>query len=210
MKDDYKVDDQWDVATRKAIQVGRQGWHSSVPPNGHANRAAAENLKHNDNPLGLDTPENEIETTPEHRNLVAGDPSCAGWTRKFDDPNVVQLREKLKRLNGIRGLEIVSPTEVERAAELFHRDGFVVVADAIEPKQLKRIRAAADRAIDEMLAVDPDCSVGGGAGDCPIVIRLAAVRHRVTCCTATSGSSSLICRRRRPYSAQFSVHPITS
>jgi hypothetical protein len=162
-----KVDDKWDAATKQSIKVGRQGWHSSVPPNGHANRASAENIKYNDNPLGLDTPENEIETTPEHRNLVAGDPSCAGWVREFDDPNVAQLRERLKNHNGIRGLEIVSPSEVERAAELFHRDGFVVVADAIRPEQLARMRSAADRAIDEMLAVDPDCSVGGGAGGLP-------------------------------------------
>lgn len=113
MNSDYKVDDKWDAATKHSIKVGRQGWHSSVPPNGHANRASAENIKYNDNPLGLDTPENEIETTPEHRNLVAGDPSCAGWVREYSDPNVAKLRERLKNQNGIRGLEIVLPSEVE-------------------------------------------------------------------------------------------------
>ena len=167
MSDLHKIVNLWDAATRKLIEVGRQGWHSSVPPNGHANRASGENTKYNDNPLGLDTPENEIETTPEHRNLIAGDPSCMGWTRKFDDPNVARLRENLKLTNGIRGLEVVSHTEVDRAAELFHRDGFVVVADVIKTEQLARIRTAANYAIDQMLAVDPECSVGGGAGGLP-------------------------------------------
>ena len=57
------------------------GWNRSVPPNGFADRAAVSDDLYNDNPLGLDTPvgEIEIETTPEHRNLISGDPRCAGW-----------------------------------------------------------------------------------------------------------------------------------
>ena len=150
------------------VDVGssRLGWHTSVPPNGFANRPRTPD-KSNSNPLGLDTPENEIETTPEHRNLVAGDPGCAAWTRSYDDPNVVRLRERLNRDNGIKGLEILSPDDVDRAAELFHRDGFVVVRDALVPHQLERMQRAADRAIDEMLAADPEAAVGGGAGGLP-------------------------------------------
>ncbi len=142
------------------------GWHTSVPPNGFANRSMAPNTT-NSNPLGLDTPEADIETTPEHYNLVAGDPACAGWTRSYDDPNVVRLREKFRKHNGIKGLEILAPGDVERAAELFHRDGFVVVRDALGARQLARMRRAADRAIGEMLAVDPTCAAGGGAGGLP-------------------------------------------
>ena len=64
----------------------------------------------NSNPLGLETPPaDDIETTPEHYNLIGGDPACAGWTRSYDDPNVVQLREQLKRHNGIKGLEVLDP-----------------------------------------------------------------------------------------------------
>ena len=148
------------------VRASRLGWHSSVPPNGFANRPRTPD-KSNSNPLGLDTPENEIETTPEHRNLIAGDPTCADWTRSYDDPNVVALREKLNQHNGIKGLELLAPTEVERAVELFHRDGFVVVRDVLGPDQLERMRAAADRALDEMLAVDPTCAAGGGAGGLP-------------------------------------------
>ena len=62
------------------------------------------------------------------------------WTRSYDDPDVVALREKLRQHNGIQGLEVLAPAEVERAAELFHRDGFVVVRDALDPAQLERMR----------------------------------------------------------------------
>jgi ectoine hydroxylase-related dioxygenase (phytanoyl-CoA dioxygenase family) len=151
-----------DTTTRPA----HLGWHSSVPPNGFANRTPTLTSS-NSNPLGLDTPATEIETTPEHYNLIGGDPGCTGWTRAYDDPNVVKLREKLWTHNGIRGLEVLDPTEVERAAELFHRDGFVVVRDALGPEQLDRMRRATERALDEMLAVDPTCAAGGGAGGLP-------------------------------------------
>ena len=137
-----------------------------MPPNGFANRTVSP-IASNSNPLGLDTPAADIETTPEHYNLIGGDPACDGWTRSFDDPNVVRLRDKLREHNGIRGLQIVDPTDVERAAELFHRDGFVVVRDALEPQQLQRMRQATERALDEMLAVDPTCAAGGGAGGLP-------------------------------------------
>jgi ectoine hydroxylase-related dioxygenase (phytanoyl-CoA dioxygenase family) len=144
------------------------GWNAAVPPNGHHNRALTAD-RSNDNPLGLATPvgEVEIETTPEHRNLVAGDPRCASWTRAHDDPGVVALRERMWERNGIPGLEVVSPDEVERAAALFHRDGFVAVRDALTPEQLERLRNAATEVIEQLVAADPDGAVGGGAGGLP-------------------------------------------
>ncbi|MDH3753689.1 MAG: phytanoyl-CoA dioxygenase family protein [Acidimicrobiia bacterium] len=171
------------MTTARAIAEARAGWHSSVPPNGLANRPR-EAYGDNTNVLGLDTPEPdiEIETTPEHRNLVAGDPMCAGWTRAFDDPNVVALRERLGRENGIEGLEIVAPSEVSRAAELFHRDGFVVVAEALSVDELSDIRAATDRVIDALVEIDPTCAVGGGAGGLPHRYSFGATsasRHRL-------------------------------
>ena len=145
-------------------QLKDLGWNASVPPNGFVNRPKT--MANNDNPLGLATTgtEIEIETTPEHLNLVAGDPDCASWTRAHDDPGVVALREKLRAHNGIKGLEVVAPHEVERAARLFHRDGFVAVRDALDPGLLDRLRDAAAAAIRQLLANDPDCSAGGGAG----------------------------------------------
>ncbi len=145
------------------------GWSASVPPNGFANRSAAPGAATNDNPLGLATEvgEIEIETTPEHLNLVGGDPRCAGWSRAYDDPNVVALRERLRTRGGIPGLEVVAPDDVDRAVSLFHRDGFVAVRDALDPDRLDRLRAAADEVIATIEAADPEGAVGGGAGGLP-------------------------------------------
>lgn len=145
------------------------GWNAAVPPNGFHNRRDAPEDRYNDNPRGLDTPvgDVEIETTPEHRNLVAGDPRCAGWTRAYDDPGVVALRARMRERNGIPGLEVCRPDEVERAAALFHRDGFVAVRDAVPADQLDRLRDAAADVIEQLVAADPDGAVGGGAGGLP-------------------------------------------
>ena len=143
------------------------GWVREVPPNGFRTRPAASLYADNDNPAGLATPDNELETTPEHRNLAMGDPACATWTRAYDDPNVAAYRAFLAANNGIRGLEVVEPHEVERAARLFHRDGFVVVRDALDPAQTARLRAATDRQLARILATDPQAAVGGGAGGLP-------------------------------------------
>ena len=149
------------------VERARIGWVANVPPNGFRNRPSADAYASNDNPLGLATPDNDLETTPEHRNLAAGDPTCATWTRRFDDPFVVAYRERLAQESGIRGLPIVGPDEVEKAVQLFHRDGFVVVRDALTPTQTARLRAATDRQVDRILAIDPQAAVGGGAGGLP-------------------------------------------
>ncbi len=144
------------------------GWNEAIPPNGWANRGAQAG-ESNDNPLGLATPvgEIEIETTPEHRNLVAGDPRCANWTRSYDDPNVVALRERLRERNGIPGLEVVTPDQVDRAVMLFQRDGFVAVRDALDHHQLAVLRRAAEEVIAALADADPEGAVGGGAGGLP-------------------------------------------
>jgi len=57
-----------------------------------------------------------------------GEADANPWTlamksRRRDDPGVVALREHLRENNGINGLEICEPHEVDRAARIFHRDG---------------------------------------------------------------------------------------
>ena len=118
------------------------GWNEHVPPNGFHNRPDIRTAVSNDNPDGLatGTGEVDIETTPEHRNLVSGDPRCASWTRSYDDPDVVALRERMWERNGIPGLEVVDPSDVDRATRLFHRDGFVAVRDALDDAQLDLLR----------------------------------------------------------------------
>lgn len=127
-------------------------------------------------------PDFVIETTPEHRNLVAGDPDCADWVRSPDDPGVQARREHLRGANGIPDLEVVEPEEVDRAVELFYRDGFVVVGGALDRDALARTRAATDRVVDEILDADPDGSIGGGAGGLPHRYSFGATsasRHRL-------------------------------
>jgi hypothetical protein len=144
-----------------------RGWFENVPPNGFQNRPKT--IAANNNALGLDTPEPEIEieTTPEHRNLVQGDPICAAWARRPDDPGVVTLREQLRAKNGIADLEVVEPYDVDRAVELFTRDGFVAVQNALTGTRLDALQSATNRVVDEILAADPDGSIGGGAGGLP-------------------------------------------
>ncbi|MDA0977994.1 MAG: hypothetical protein O3B72_05515, partial [Proteobacteria bacterium] len=78
-----------------------------------------------------------------------------GWVGvDREDPAIESLRDYLSRNNGIRGLETVAPGEVERAVRLFHRDGFVVVRDALTEVQLQTLRAGCDRVIHEILAMD--------------------------------------------------------
>ncbi|MBL6691526.1 MAG: phytanoyl-CoA dioxygenase family protein [Pseudomonadales bacterium] len=78
-----------------------------------------------------------------------------GWVGADpDDPKVVELRNYLEANNGIKGLEVVSPDEVERAAQIFWRDGFVVVRDVLSPEQLDYMRAGCDRVIHEIMAMD--------------------------------------------------------
>jgi len=73
--------------------------------------------------------------------------------RVYDDPQVVALREHLCAHNGLRGLEIVAPDEVARAARIFRRDGFVVVRDVLDAAQLARFRAGCTRILSDILAV---------------------------------------------------------
>ena len=84
-----------------------------------------------------------------------------GWRGKFqhDSPEVQQLRTELRDLGGIAGLELVdsaAPDFAATAAKLFHRDGFVLVRDALPPERAAIIRRGCDTVIREMVALDPE------------------------------------------------------
>lgn len=53
-------------------------------------------------------------------------------------------------------IEILDAGEVDRAAKIFLRDGFVAIKDAVQGEQLPSIQAAAARVIEEMIAKDPE------------------------------------------------------
>ncbi len=90
------------------------------------------------------------DTTVNEKTLDG--PGWVGVDR--NTPELNDFRQYLEQHNGIAGLEVVSPDEVARAVRVFHRDGFVVVKDALTATQLEFIRSGCDRVIAEIIALD--------------------------------------------------------
>ena len=91
------------------------------------------------------------------KGFSAADPR-APKRRVYDDPEVCALREHLRAHNGIRGLEILEPCEIESAAQIFFRDGFVVVRDVLNADEIQRFREASARVLRQILQIP---GVGG-------------------------------------------------
>ena len=53
-------------------------------------------------------------------------------------------------------VEMLEPEEVERAAKIFLRDGFVAVKNVLVGEQLRRTQEAANRVIGEIVDADPE------------------------------------------------------
>ncbi len=75
--------------------------------------------------------------------------------RSIDDDKLTAMRAYLDANNGIKGLELLDPSEIERAVRIFHRDGFVVVRDALTVDQLAFLRAGVNEAVAAITALDP-------------------------------------------------------
>jgi hypothetical protein len=73
---------------------------------------------------------------------------------------VAELRRHLDANNGLKGLEILEITEIERAVRLFHRDGFVVIGGVLNQEQTEFLAAGCNEVIQEIVAIDK-----GGAGN---------------------------------------------
>ena len=108
------------------------GWDAATPPN--------------------ETVDDDGNPSPADPGFGVEDPR-APRRRVYDDPDVVALRNHLRQHNGIYGLEIVNPHEVKRAARIFRRDGFVVVRDLLDARQLERFRRGCARALDAILSI---------------------------------------------------------
>ena len=52
-------------------------------------------------------------------------------------------------------IELIPPADLARAPAVFHRDGFVAIADALTPEQLDFAREGARRVVDEQMAATP-------------------------------------------------------
>jgi hypothetical protein len=111
------------------------GWCAATPPN--------ESSDEYGNP------------TRQVKGVGAADPGAPS-RRVYDDPEIQKLREHLKQHNGIKNLEIVRPDEVERAARIFFRDGYVVVADVLTREQVEKSREGCARALRQILEVRGD------------------------------------------------------
>ena len=65
-------------------------------------------------------------------------------------------RAYLEANNGIRGLEILERGDFAHAAELFRRDGFVVIANALDSEEVEVLARGCKEVADEILALDTD------------------------------------------------------
>ena len=113
---------------------------------------------HQETLVGWDESTPPNETLDQYGNLLASNRGVvpvpdnrSPQRRVYDDPGVEVLREHLREHNGIRGLEICDPSEVERAARIFRRDGFVVVRDLLNEEQLETWRAGCAEALKQIL-----------------------------------------------------------
>ena len=115
--------------------------------------------------LGWRPNPNTADPHPNRQGSWPEDGSVFAAKLPFGDPHapeVVALREHMMANNGIDGLEVIDGQAVlqddelaKRAAQIFHRDGFVAVSKALVGDDLTRMQAASDRKIREMMALDP-------------------------------------------------------
>ena len=108
------------------------GWDENTPPN--------ETVDEDGQPLPID------------KGFGQPDPRSPK-RRVYDDPDVEKLRATLREHNGVRGLEICTPDEVDRAARIFRRDGYVVVRDLLDAQQLERWRRGCARVLKQLLEI---------------------------------------------------------
>ena len=104
--------------------------------------------------------------------------------RRYDDPDVQRLRKVFRQKNGIQGLEIVEPHEVERAARIFFRDGFVVVNNLLDPERLAVWREASARVLRKILEIK-------GEGGRKYVTETGRLPHRYSYGTASASRELL-------------------
>jgi len=104
--------------------------------------------------------------------------------RVYDDLEVNRLRERLREKNGLIGLEICEPHEVDRAARIFFRDGFVVVNNLLDPDRLAVWREASARVLKQILEI-------GGEGGRKYITETGRLPHRYSYGTASASRELL-------------------
>jgi len=88
---------------------------------------------------------------------MAVDFGALGWQdRDRHTPELDAEREYLETHGGLSGLELLDPSEIDRAVALFHRDGFVVIRDALDAEQIAFLRAGVREVAAEIVALDAE------------------------------------------------------
>ena len=91
---------------------------------------------------------------PASANFGVDDPRAPAQ-RKYDHPDVQNLRNRLRKYNGIRGLEICSSNEIERIVHIYRRDGFVVVENLLDMEHLGNLRSSCELELKKILSHPP-------------------------------------------------------
>lgn len=80
-----------------------------------------------------------------------------GWIgHDRNAPEIVEQRQYLSAHSGLAGLEILTPSEIERAVAIFRRDGFVVVRDVLDVDQIEFLRTGVVEVVDAIVSLDAD------------------------------------------------------
>lgn len=93
-----------------------------------------------------------VEADPQAMELGLND---LGWVGT--DPHAAEVeakRQYLRTHNGITGLEVFAPDQIDEITRVFYRDGFAVVRDALSADQLDYLRGGVDRVVHEMMSRD--------------------------------------------------------
>jgi hypothetical protein len=120
-----------------------------------------------------------IQTT----GFPASDPRAPS-ARLYDHPEVTQLRENLQAHNGIQGLDVCKPHELDRISHLFRRDGFVVVTDLLDSDALGRWREGCARVLQDILSIP-------GSGDRKYMTETERLPHRYSYGTSSASRQML-------------------
>ena len=93
-----------------------------------------------------------LQSDPDVKNQSLNEVGWVGTDRQ--SPDILKKIHYLKAHNGISGLEVLNPDEIDRARDLFHRDGFVVIQNILSDEQLDRLKVGCNREIHSLLAND--------------------------------------------------------
>ena len=103
------------------------------------------------------------DNSPDRTSDPGPDFGTLGWQgRDRHTPELDAQREYLTANNGLAGLEVLDPSEIDRAVRIFHRDGFVVIQDALDVDQTAFLRSGVRAVAEEIIALDDDR--GGNRG----------------------------------------------